>query len=104
MTAWLAHAALVFFYWCRTMSITGLGMEGNLRLLLLRSGGEIACDPSMSARIAPDEVFFFSSRRRHTSLTCDWSSDVCSSDLRVGGKRIDLPRSRCRQPIDAGLD
>src|SRR6266480_5435648 len=25
--------------------------------------------------------FFFSSRRRHTRLTCDWSSDVCSSDL-----------------------
>src|SRR5690242_21965543 len=25
--------------------------------------------------------FFFSSRRRHTSLTCDWSSDVCSPDL-----------------------
>src|SRR5713101_2999887 len=25
--------------------------------------------------------FFFSSRGRHTSLTCDWSSDVCSSDL-----------------------
>src|SRR3989344_7914321 len=23
----------------------------------------------------------FSSRRRHTRLTCDWSSDVCSSDL-----------------------
>src|SRR5690242_21431793 len=32
--------------------------------------------------------FFFSSRRRHTRLTCDWSSDVCSSDLcrsAVGG-------------------
>src|SRR5690242_20787983 len=30
--------------------------------------------------------FFFSSRRRHTRLTCDWSSDVCSSDLQgVGG-------------------
>src|SRR5690242_4690765 len=28
---------------------------------------------------------FFSSRRRHTRLTCDWSSDVCSSDLRGGG-------------------
>src|SRR6266571_7798007 len=27
--------------------------------------------------------FFFSSRRRHTRLTCDWSSDVCSSDLAV---------------------
>src|SRR5579864_1113194 len=25
--------------------------------------------------------FFCSSRRRHTRLTCDWSSDVCSSDL-----------------------
>src|SRR3989344_7303244 len=25
-------------------------------------------------------LFFFSSRRRHTRLTCDWSSDVCSSD------------------------
>src|SRR5205085_9144550 len=25
--------------------------------------------------------FFFSSRRRHTSFDCDWSSDVCSSDL-----------------------
>src|SRR5690242_21622695 len=27
--------------------------------------------------------FFFSSRRRHTRLTCDWSSDVCSSDLKI---------------------
>src|SRR5207237_3029809 len=25
--------------------------------------------------------FFFSSRRQHTSFKCDWSSDVCSSDL-----------------------
>src|SRR2546422_10546722 len=28
-------------------------------------------------------VFFFSSRRRHTRCSRDWSSDVCSSDLRV---------------------
>src|SRR6266566_8305763 len=28
--------------------------------------------------------FFFSSRRRHTRLQGDWSSDVCSSDLEVG--------------------
>src|SRR4051812_50018935 len=34
--------------------------------------------------------FFFSSRRRHTRLTCDWSSDVCSSDLRW------RPPDRCR--------
>src|SRR5438034_9771647 len=26
-------------------------------------------------------LFFFSSRRRHTRSLCDWSSDVCSSDL-----------------------
>src|SRR2546430_5654297 len=29
--------------------------------------------------------FFFSSRRRHTRFDCDWSSDVCSSDLRSTG-------------------
>src|SRR5437762_4780077 len=28
-----------------------------------------------------DVLFFFSSRRRHTSYIGDWSSDVCSSDL-----------------------
>src|SRR2546427_12516283 len=28
--------------------------------------------------------FFFSSRRRHTRFDCDWSSDVCSSDLVAG--------------------
>src|SRR5207237_3439410 len=28
--------------------------------------------------------FFFSSRRRHTRFKCDWSSDVCSSDLVAG--------------------
>src|SRR5260370_1521134 len=44
--------------------------------------------------------FFFSSRRRHTRFKCDWSSDVCSSDLaqlfsgydankRKGGNRFD---------------
>src|SRR5690606_40218307 len=27
-------------------------------------------------------LFFFSSRRRHTRFSRDWSSDVCSSDLR----------------------
>src|SRR5205085_3447587 len=44
-------------------------------------------------------IFFFSSRRRHTSFDCDWSSDVCSSDLvrdlrdarRLGPDRFDQP-------------
>src|SRR5438093_6693202 len=30
--------------------------------------------------------FFFSSRRRHTRLVSDWSSDVCSSDLDGGAR------------------
>src|SRR5256885_13233256 len=32
-------------------------------------------------------VFFFSSRRRHTRLQGDWSSDVCSSDLPGSSRR-----------------
>src|SRR3989475_2445304 len=31
--------------------------------------------------LLPHFFFFFSSRRRHTRFDCDWSSDVCSSDL-----------------------
>src|SRR5690606_39425183 len=40
------------------------------------------------ARLFFDLVFFFffSSRRRHTRFSRDWSSDVCSSDLRRGNK------------------
>src|SRR5690606_40001365 len=37
--------------------------------------------------------FFFSSRRRHTRFSRDWSSDVCSSDLR-GRPRASPPRKR----------
>src|SRR2546422_1448389 len=33
------------------------------------------------------QYFFFSSRRRHTRCSRDWSSDVCSSDL-VSGKSV----------------
>src|SRR6516225_10978666 len=59
--------------------------------------------------------FFFSSRRRHTRLTCDRSSDVCSSDLEVavqldrrhrsGTLRVGVgywhaPGAGCRSGID----
>src|SRR5256885_14984603 len=44
------------------------------------------------------ELFFFSSRRRHTRLQGDWSSDVCSSDLerlsRDGDRARDLQEDR----------
>src|ERR1039457_7401845 len=35
----------------------------------------------MCVRLQLSVCFFFSSRRRHTRLQGDWSSDVCSSDL-----------------------
>src|SRR5438270_13950333 len=43
----------------------------------------------------PKSPFFFSSRRRHTRFDCDWSSDVCSSDL-AGISR--QPREVVRAP------
>src|SRR5947209_20470202 len=43
--------------------------------------------------------FFFSSRRRHTRYWRDWSSDVCSSDLR----RRERLRERIADDVDAGL-
>src|SRR5438034_11069535 len=38
------------------------------------------------------ELFFFSSSRRHTRSLCDWSSDVCSSDL---PNLVHAPSSNC---------
>src|SRR5579859_2306501 len=53
--------------------------------------------------------FFFSSRRRHTIFDCDWSSDVCSSDLPAADRqqagRGARPRARSgasRRPCVAG--
>src|SRR2546430_2546358 len=34
-----------------------------------------------TSEVFAEVMFFFSSRRRHTRFDCDWSSDVCSSDL-----------------------
>src|SRR5256885_4954812 len=42
------------------------------------------------------DVFFFSSRRRHTRLQGDWSSDVCSSDLALL-KNADIAMYRAKQ-------
>src|SRR5690606_40497306 len=44
-----------------------------------------------------DLSFFFSSRRRHTRFSRDWSSDVCSSDL-------DQPRDQYLPGADGGED
>src|SRR3954463_362557 len=42
--------------------------DGNETWLMLGGGGLMAAFPL---------AYFFSSRRRHTRLSCDWSSDVC---------------------------
>src|SRR2546430_9643757 len=40
-----------------------------------------ACDASLGRlSVETIDLFFFSSRRRHTRFDCDWSSDVCSYD------------------------
>src|SRR5256885_13078268 len=43
--------------------------------------GTIRNSPPSTVLQPPCSIFFFSSRRRHTRLQGDWSSDVCSSDL-----------------------
>src|SRR5436190_9260455 len=48
-------------------------------------------------------LFFFSSRRRHTRSLCDWSSDVCSSDLRRWDRRRGFRRP-ARNLVAEGLD
>src|SRR5215213_11202350 len=49
--------------------------------------------------------FFFSSRRRHTRLGSDWSSDVCSSDLGLPppAARKALAAARCMGPEQGSL-
>src|SRR2546430_5066103 len=64
----------------------------------------------LNIRIGYFLSFFFSSRRRHTRFDCDWSSDVCSSDLscsfdREGrglGHRAAALGAELRAPEDRG--
>jgi len=51
-----ANAELVYFQNGRTMSVKSHRMDGDSLVLVLRAGGEIVCEPSTIARIAPDEV------------------------------------------------
>src|SRR5260370_31072155 len=44
-------------------------------------------------------IFFFSSRRRHTRFKCDWSSDVCSSDLARFVRIEAVQREECPDPL-----
>src|SRR5688572_24638583 len=54
------------------VSLTAIWISSSMRSTWTTTS-PFACVPLIS--------FFFSSRRRHTRFDCDWSSDVCSSDL-----------------------
>src|SRR6266481_8131361 len=61
--------------------------DGNIRLILAKS---------VTNSHGIGSGFFFSSRGRHTRWNCDWSSDVCSSDLACA----DLVRWAMRMSAD----
>src|SRR5256886_3429312 len=66
-------------YWCSTcLSVCDVNLymrHGMMMVVMIYS--IIFCRSSSFFFF----FFFFSSRRRHTRFDCDWSSDVCSSDL-----------------------
>src|SRR6267154_6855651 len=65
-----------------------------MRTLRVRVNHEaVQADLVFEARAPVIEYFFFSSSRRHTRWTGDWSSDVCSSDLQAD------ERSRSTEPV-----
>src|SRR2546430_4676930 len=51
-----------------------------------------------------DGFYFFSSRGRHPKLACDWSSDVCSSDLRTAEGDAAVPAEWWTLYRDATLE
>src|SRR5438067_9556297 len=59
-------------------------LAGRVRPATARVGLGVFVGPPPVVKLG-GSLFFFSSRRRHTRSKRDWSSDVCSSDLRVGG-------------------
>src|SRR5256885_10851523 len=72
----------------------GAGVGGGVRGESAEASSEAAVWATFWTRPFSQEsvsrrscVFFFSSRRRHTRLQGDWSSDVCSSDLLTLGLR-----------------
>src|SRR5690348_17896618 len=62
------------------------------------------CNPMI--RVIPIlRGFFFSSRRRHTRWTGDWSSDVCSSDLvKAAAGKLVIREVDSDEPVLAGLE
>src|SRR2546430_9977220 len=54
-----------------------------VEILMIRLPATVRSHKSIASETYVVHLFFFSSRRRHTRFDCDWSSDVCSSDLLI---------------------
>src|SRR2546427_2243714 len=80
--------------------------DANLVMQISQLGEMTECgeDPETIAALELGEkasllfFFFFSSRRRHTRFDCDWSSDVCSSDLLRPAPPVGRPDDRHDRP------
>src|SRR5260370_5899103 len=57
----------------------------------------------MIVKLRSGVFFFFSSRRRHTRFKCDWSSDVCSSDLSVAENMKQFRAALMKKDFDVVL-
>src|SRR5256885_10110497 len=57
------------------------GLDKDCQIARWFRGEDVRADRQEEFSRLDVEFFFFSSRRRHTRLQGDWSSDVCSSDL-----------------------
>src|SRR2546430_6524447 len=80
--------------WTRKSSWTNGQRDGLFRILQMAepAGCDALYGSRRHRRLGWDSVklLFFSSRRRHTRFDCDWSSDVCSSDLRNGNSILGI--------------
>src|SRR5256886_11459234 len=71
----------LFSFWARRVR-NAIRTASSRRIRTPWARGSSSCRPAGEC--------FFSSRRRHSSFGCDWSSDVCSSDLAGMTIREDL--------------
>src|SRR5256885_9150397 len=97
----------------RRNTYAALGSCSPSRLGSLSRSGQNSGTASQGAltSVVYSRFFFFSSRRRHTRLQGDWSSDVCSSDLgqlvgdrvtgTVGAVALGVP---ALDDVDAGVE
>src|SRR5690242_1875360 len=84
-----AHAELVFFTTGRSLSVKSHRTDGESLVLELRGGGEVAFDPSLVARIEPDEVPYPEEPADRVNLD---STDAADDTLLAAGLTPELER------------